>query len=154
MIIRIGTEENICIDQVESSNLVRHVLGIGIRHPLWSGATGKTILANMDESETGEVFNSLSKVGEVVLASGQAIDIDKFKNELAEIRRTGYAISLGELTSVTAAVAAPIFERNKVIGSIIITGPLPRFDEELARSYSRLVIKAARNISMLLGSTY
>lgn len=153
LIIRIDMED-ICIDQVESENLVRHVLMLGSKHPLWTGATGKVILANMDDSEIEEVIGSLSKLGNVVLASGQLLDIDKLKNELAEIRRTGYAISLGELTAMAVAVAAPIFERNKVVGSIAVTGPLPRFDEKLARSYGDLVVRTARNISMRLGSTW
>lgn len=150
--IRTGMED-ICIDQIESKNLVRHVLKMGTGYPLWSGATGKAILANMNENEAEEVLSELSKVGEAVLASGQTIEIDKLKKELAEIRRCGYAVSTGERTSVTAAIAAPIFERNKVIGAIGVTGPLPRFDEELARSYSKLLIQAARNISIRLGST-
>lgn len=152
LVIRTGMED-ICIDQIESKHLVRHVLKVGSRYPLWSGASGRVILANMDDSEIEEIIGNLEKIGEVVSASGQVIDSNKLKNELAEVRRTGFAISLGERTSVTAAVAAPIFERNRVIGSIILTGPLPRFDEDLARSYSDLVVKAARNISMRLGST-
>lgn len=153
LVVRIGTDEHTCIDQIESNNLVRHVLSMGNRHPLWKGATGKAILANLDKNEINSIFRNLKHTGQLLLASGKMLEIDDLKKELAEIRRTGYAISIGELTEVTAAVAAPIFVRNKVTAGIIITGPLPRFNEKIARDYGQLVSKTAQDISIRLGST-
>jgi DNA-binding IclR family transcriptional regulator len=145
--------EDITIDQVESQNSVRHVLVLGRRYPLWNGATGKAILANMEESEIQAVCSNIEKAGDLILASGMKLTIDKLREELATIRRQGYAISLGERTPVTSAVAAPIFERNKVKGAVLATGPLPRFDELVARKCAGFVIQTARNISLRLGSS-
>jgi DNA-binding IclR family transcriptional regulator len=145
--------EDIVIDQVESQNSVRHVLGLGIRYPLWSGATGKAILANMEESEIEAFCSSLKKAGDLILASGVKLNIDKLREELVIVRKQGYAMSLGERTPITSAVAAPIFERNNVTGAILATGPLPRFDELVAKKCSGFVIQAARNISLRLGSS-
>jgi IclR family KDG regulon transcriptional repressor len=144
--------EDMVIDQVESQNSVRYVLNLGLRHPLWSGATGKAILANMEESEIEDLFANLKKSGDLILASGVKLNIDKLREELVIARRQGYAKSVGERTPVTSAVAAPIFERNKVTGAILAAGPLPRFDETVAKNCSRYVIRAARNISKRLGS--
>lgn len=152
LIMRVGTED-ICIDQKESKNLVRHVLGLGFRHPLWTGASGKVILAHMDKDEAQDVLRGLEKSKDHISASGYKIDIRELKNELSNIRQAGYCISIGERTAVTTAIAAPIFERNKVIGSLIITGPLPRFDEKLATSFRDLIKNAAKRISARLGST-
>jgi len=145
--------EDIVIDQVESQNSVRHVLHLGVRYPLWSGATGKAILANMEESEIEAICSRLKKAGDLILASGVKLNIDKLREELAIVRRQGYALSSGERTPITSAVAAPIFERNKVTGAVLATGPLPRFDELVAKDCSRFVIQAARNISIRLGSS-
>jgi len=145
--------EDIIIDQVESQNSVRHVLSLGVRYPLWSGATGKAILANMEESEIESICSRLKNAGDLILASGVKLNIDKFREELIIIRKQGYAISLGERTPITSAVAAPIFERSKVKGAILATGPLHRFDESVAKNCSRFVIQAAHNISMRLGSS-
>lgn len=150
--IRVGFED-IVIDQVESQNSVRHVLNLGVRYPLWSGATGKAILANMEESEIESIFTRLTEAGDLILASGVKINTDKLREELITVRRLGYAISLGERTPITSAVAAPIFERNRVTGAILATGPLPRFDELVAKNCGRFVIQAARNISMRMGSS-
>lgn len=152
LVIRVDFED-IVIDQVESQNSVRHVLNLGGRYPLWSGATGKAILANMEESEIEAVCSNLKKAGDLILASGVKLNIDKLREELATIRRQGYALSLGERTPITSAVAAPIFERNKVTGAVLASGPLPRFDELVAKKYSGFVIQAARNISLRLGSS-
>ncbi len=152
LVIRVDFED-IVIDQVESQNSVRHVLNLGVRYPLWSGATGKAILANMEESEIEALFTRLKKAGDLILASGVKLNIDELREELVIVRRQGYAKSVGERTPVTSAVAAPIFERNKVTGAVLATGPLPRFDENVANNCSRLVIQAARNISLRLGSS-
>ncbi len=145
--------DDILVDQVESQNSVRHVLKLGMRYPLWNGATGKAILANMEESEIEAVYSNLKRAGDIILASGMKLNIDKLKEELETIRRQGYAISLGERTPVTSAVAAPIFDRNKVTGAVLATGPLPRFDELVANRCTGFVIQAARNISLRLGSS-
>ncbi len=145
--------DDIIIDAKEGNFPVRHVLPVGGKYPLWIGATGKTIMAYMDKKETDKIIKDSLKSGTLVTASGQAIDVKKLKEEIKEIKRTGYAISLGERTPTTAAVAAPIFERNKIIGSIIITGPLPRFDRNLVLKFSSILVDSARKISARLGST-
>ncbi len=145
---------DICVDQRVSMSPVRHVLRAGNRQPLWTGASGKVILANMDEQKIEEILSEVSKSEVPITASGQEINIDSLKNELDEIKRNGYAISLGERTAITAAIGAPIFEHNKVIGSIIVTGPLPRFDKDLAIKYSVPLVEAAKKISMRLGSNF
>jgi IclR family KDG regulon transcriptional repressor len=151
LIIRVDSEF-ICIDQIEGKNSVRHVLTIGSKQPLWKGCTGKAIMAYIEKEEIDSIISNLKNASPLLLASGQTFDPDKLLAELEEIKRTGFSISLGELTPVTAAIASPVFERNKVVGSIIITGPLPRFNEKLARSYSSALVQTARKISSKLGT--
>jgi IclR family KDG regulon transcriptional repressor len=151
LVLRIGMDD-IVVDQKIGKNSVRHVLTMGSRHPLGIGGTGKVILAYMEKKEIEEVLNNLFKSGPLVSASGASIDIESLRKELVEIKKNGYAISIGERTAVTAAIAAPIFERNKVTGSIVITGPLPRFDRKLALQYSSLLVNTAKKISLRLGS--
>lgn len=145
--------EDIIVDQVESQNSVRHVLNIGVRYPLWSGATGKAILAHIEESEIDEVIHLLERSTDSILASGEQLDTDNLREELAAIRKLGYAKSVGERTPVTSAIAAPVFERNKVAGAVLATGPLPRFNEQVIELCSKFVIQAAQNISLRLGSS-
>lgn len=145
-------DEDMVIEQVESQNSVRHVLNLGVRYPLWNGATGKAILANLEEAEIEAVMYRLEHSKDIILASGAKLDTARLLAELAVIRRLGYATSIGERTPTTSAIAAPIFQRDKVAGAVLATGPLPRFDEHVVKLCSKFVIQAARNISIRLGS--
>jgi DNA-binding IclR family transcriptional regulator len=151
---RLGFEE-MYLDQAECKHVVRAVIELGIKSPIWRGATGKAMLAYMDKSEVDEVIDHLSKSDERVLASGKILEIDKLLEQLSEIRRQGFAVSVGERATGATNVASPIFDHNnKVIGNISITGPLPRFNEEIARGFGPQVKQASQSISMKLGSNH
>jgi len=150
---RVGLER-IYIEQIQSSHEVRQIVEMGRRFPLWSGAPGKAMLAYMEENEIEQVINNLRQSGVSVLASGQVIDTDKLREELAEIRKQGFAVSVGERLAGVAAVAAPVFGRDRrFIGAISAGGPLSRFNVDLASSYGPLVSQVARKISLQLGDS-
>lgn len=153
LFLRYGRED-MCIDQSESQYPVKYVLPLGRKHPLWFGASGKTILANLTKTEIEEITRDLRKMGDLVMPSGRILSIEKLVEELEKIRLQGFAISVGERAAYTTGVASPIFgQQNLVIGSILLTGPLPRFNEDLAQKYSQSVIQTAHKISIGLGST-
>lgn len=150
--IRVGLER-MYVDSVESLHLVRYVAPLGKRLPLWAGAAGKAMLAWLEESEREEVIGQLRKSGELVFASGKPVDIDKMLEELAEVRREGFAVSSGERVAAATAVAASILDYNhQVMGAICVTGPLPRFTWEIAVRCGPLVTQAATKISQQLGN--
>jgi DNA-binding IclR family transcriptional regulator len=150
--IRMGFEE-IYMDQVESKFPVRLVLQLGGREVLWRGATGKAMLAYMDSGEVDQVFEELKKSSRITLVSGKVLVINKLLEEIAEVRKQGFAVSIAERSQAAACVASPIIDRNnKVAGCISVTGPLPRFNEETAKGYGPLLKKAAQDISAKLGS--
>ena len=147
--------EDILLDQVECKHVVRAVLELGQKGPLWKGATGKVMLAYMADSEVEEVIDHLRKSDDSVLASGEVLDIDQLLAQLPEIKKQGFAISVGERSVAATNIASPIIDNNNnVIGTISITGPLPRFNEKVARSFSHVVKQAAQEISMKLGANY
>jgi IclR family transcriptional regulator, KDG regulon repressor len=152
--IRMGLEE-IYLDQVESKFPVRHVLQLGDREVLSRGATGKAMLAYMDRHEAEKVIEHLRNSGKTVLISGKTLIISKLLDELVEIKKQGFAISIAERSQSSACVASPIIDHNNIVtGCISVTGPLPRFNEETARGYGPLLKKAAQEISVKLGSNY
>jgi IclR family transcriptional regulator, KDG regulon repressor len=150
--IRTGLEE-LFLDQVECNQMVRVVLPLGVNGPLWRGATGKAMLAFLEKSEIDTAIDQVQKSGNIILSSGRILEVDKLINELSEVRKQGFALSVGEKSATTACVASPIFDySNQVVGSIGIAGPLPRFTEEVARELGPLVKKVTQNISLKLGS--
>lgn len=138
--------ERVCIAQVESPEPIKQLLKIGERYPIWLGATGKSMLAFLDESIWYEMAKDLKQFTE-----NTVIDPVEFVNELKEIREKGYSLSLGEYYSEVGCIAAPIFnEYGEVIGCISMSGPVYRLPEDIEH-YAKLIKDSADNISYKLG---
>jgi IclR family acetate operon transcriptional repressor len=152
--LRIGLER-VYIEQVESNSELLMKAELGKRYPLWCGAQGKAMLAYMEDSEIEAVIDNLIQSGVPVLASGQVLNMNDLREELAEIRRQGFAVSFGERVQGTAAVAAPIFGHdNRVAGAISVGGPQNRFSVEISKHYGAMVSKAAKDINLRLGALW
>ena len=79
--------------------------------------------------------------------------IEALLAELVEIRKQGFATGIGERNRGVCGVAAPIFDHSqKVVASLGVSGPLPRFNMELALQYGPLVKSEADKISTRLGA--
>ena len=77
-------------------------------------------------------------------------DVTLFKEELAKIRRQGYAVSFGERDIEVVAVAAPVFdEEGKILASLSASGPVSRF--EITPQVIEAIMNAAGEISYQLG---
>jgi IclR family acetate operon transcriptional repressor len=151
--LRLGLER-MFINQVPSSHEIRHVVQIGKRVELWYGASGKAILAFLNNSQLEEVLQRFVQSGDSILASGQAITPQTLKAQLEIIRARGYEIAISERVSGVCSVAAPIWGTNsEVIGSIAVAGPMPRFNQEQAQEVSAAVKKAAASISSIMGAS-
>lgn len=145
--------ERMFINCVPSNHTVRHIVPLGERRQLWYGSGGKAILAFMTEEEIQTVLSQFSSSGVSVLADGQAITVESLREELAQVRKQGYAVAAGERRSEVCGVSAPIFNHNqKVVGCISVSGPTSRFDREAALQHSALVIEKANRISSILGA--
>jgi DNA-binding IclR family transcriptional regulator len=150
---RLGITET-CIDQVESDHSIRHVAPFIVDFPLWSGSSGKVILAYIDRDEREEVFKALIKSGIKTYPTGQPLDINKIREELEIIREQGYSITSGERNRRVASVGSPVFENNRVKGAIVITGPLTRFNIKTAQKFSSILVQTSNKISSILGSSF
>lgn len=138
--------DRVCFDQVESPLSVKRSVKIGERFPVWAGATGKVILANLDETVWYDMIKELRPLTEKTI-----VDPDEFINELRRIKENGYAVSVGEKEYEVGCVAAPIFDVNRrVIGCVSISGPSFRFPTD-TDYFCSLVVDAARKISRQLG---
>jgi DNA-binding IclR family transcriptional regulator len=90
------------------------------------GATGKAILANLDESEIQAVH---AKSGPSSISGRQLPPYAEFSQQMQEIRTRGYARSSGEKMAGAVGLAAPVFGASgAVMGSLCLTIPDFRFD--------------------------
>jgi DNA-binding IclR family transcriptional regulator len=132
----------LCIAELESPQPLSFRRGVGYREKLVLGASGRSILAHMD----------LSGAELKAYASDRAFQVRKYEDELAQIRRRGYAISRDELIQGAVAVAAPFFTRGKVVaGSLSIFGPSVRMTTAAVGRCSRLLREETRKLSAALG---
>ena len=83
-------------------------------------------------------------------------DIYRFRQELEEIAKRGWASDVGELFHGSASIAAPIEDRRRVtVGAMGIAGPIERLCEDGSRPRAEFVdyvLEAARAVSRELGA--
>lgn len=133
----------VAVERLETSHEVRFIVDLGRPLPLHVGAGGKAILACLPPEE-----------GDQILASAKVDPRSRQRilRDLAEIRRTGSAVSMGERIPGSGSVSAPVFNHEgRVVGSVSILSLAVRLPADVQESYRPLVVQAARAISRELG---
>ena len=136
--------ESLVVERIDClNNPIRINDQLGIRIPLNIGAANKVLLANMPNSESVKVINSLVPSDER----------DSFTKLLSKVRRQGYGESHGEQTPGTSSVAAPIFDHaNELLGAISIGYVNFNITEERQNCLIEKVIEYGMRICNKLGS--
>ena len=138
------------VEQVESTHDLRRTYrDIGKVLPLHAGSPGKLLLAYMspEQIEQAIVESGLSGFTPFTITDRQ-----RLLQELAEIRKRGYATSTGEHSPGIASISCPIANREgRVIAAVNISGPSFRLTEEKALEYLPQLREATRAISQQLG---
>lgn len=117
-------QERVCLHRMTQPRSVLMHVREGDRVPLDKGAAGKALLAFSEEE--GEVFD--------------------------QIRRAGYAVSLSERQTESAAIACPVFgPRQKLLCVLSLGMPLFRFNRSVFRQTLPLVVQAAQQLTKDLG---
>ncbi|MBF4695795.1 IclR family transcriptional regulator [Fusibacter ferrireducens] len=126
----------LCIERMESTKALRHVIDIGDRVTMSKGAIGKVFLAFMEPEE----WKAFDKEGWPK------------KEELQKVKKSGYALSIGEREEGLIGIAAPILNsKGKVIAAVSMSGPSVRFMDEFINEKIDIVIKLAKDISKAMG---
>lgn len=137
------------LERVEGADRVRTVSEVGLRAPIHAGASCKALLAYQPHTELERVIR---EIGLPRLTPFTITDADKLHNELAEIRRQGFATSFQEVRLEHVGFGAPVFDyRSRVVAAISIAGPEVRFPADRVEEMIREVREAAREASYRLG---
>lgn len=134
------------LDKMESAAPVRISSQTGFRAPAIKTASGKAILA----------FQGEEGLDRAIMAALQHFNIvghneAQLCEELAAIRRDGYAISQSGYRQGVNSIAAPIRGRDgAVIASIAITGPFERMGKAKMLALAPELINTATRISEAL----
>jgi DNA-binding IclR family transcriptional regulator len=137
--------QHLCVLELRSPQVLSMSRGIGPMGHLARGASGKAILAFMDEKALNAILQTLPE------------DIDKntLLQELARVRREKFGISRGEVFVGAISMAAPYFDHTHcVAGSIAVFGPEARLSEVWITEARQRLVAGAAELSAALGHTY
>ncbi len=136
------------VDQVVPDQELRMEVALGVPYPLHAGSSSKVILAFLRTEEVDEYLDrhELTPFTDATITTPR-----KLRTELADIRKRGYAVSLGERQIGAASVAAPVLDHDGgVVAAISVCGPLSRFEPRM-RECVTLLEKASAAVSAQLG---
>jgi DNA-binding IclR family transcriptional regulator len=119
---RMGTDR-ICLEEVESPEVLKYKAGKGSIAPLYSGAAGKVILAEMTDQQLQLIFQMMRFTP---MQGKIKINWDALYEDVKRIKQCGYATSVGERIPDCASISVPI--KNYVCPvALSILGPENRF---------------------------
>lgn len=145
----ISNRKRVSIEKIESFHSIRNVIELGKNLPLYTGGSGKVLLAFLPDEEIDKFIQEEKLIS---FTQNTITDPVKLKENLKEIRKKGYGIAFEERILGGVSIGAPIWNyMGRVVASLSISGPSTRFTEQKIPIFISLVIEAAKKISVLLG---
>ncbi len=133
---------------VESPSILRMAPKRGQSFPLHAGALSRAILAFLPPREIDHILQARRLKR---FTSNTPITAAALKRTLQEVRRTGYAVSLQEVTAGSCGISAPILGPGGwAIGSLGISGPMQRLTEQKRPALVEPIRKAAAEVTLLV----
>lgn len=138
------------VAQADGPNLVAVGDWTGRGVPMHSVAAGKVLLAAMPERE----ILRLVRRGLDRFTDRTITGLEPLLEELARIRRRGYATAFGEFEPGLNAVAAPVYDaRGQVTAAVDVWGPAFRITPPRIPELIQQVRESAAAVSVRLGGT-
>ncbi len=136
-ILTIAVEDDaVQIEQCAGANhLVRVELARGFRHPLYRGASGRSILAYLPDEDVDRLLASADNAAAI-------------RRQLAVVRRDGYATSRDELSNGVHGMSVPILQDGMPVASVGVVLPDVRADSaaDLLKALQRAATQIARSL--------
>ncbi len=140
-VVSYARRARVCIEKYESQHDLRYVIELGQYLPLHLGASGKILLANLDEHYILDILESFSDS-----------EKQRILSDLELIRSQGYCISYGERIPGASSISYAIKNRSgKLIAGLTVSGPSMRLTEDKLEEYLELVKNAGADISRQAG---
>lgn len=142
----VAGDVRICLDEIESTQMLRMSAGIGRTFPLARGSAGKALL--LHESEDGALWRRVTSL----LPDER---VEWLRSELAATRQRGYARSAGETEPGSASIAIPIRAPDGLTAAAVsVAGPATRLTDETATRHAAALREAVSRIERDLSAAY
>ena len=144
-----GATSVLFLDSVESDRVVRTSSRVGRLLPAHSTATGKALLAQRTDEEVAALYPS----GVLEAPTPRALTkVKELTEQLAEVRRLGYAVNIGESEDDVAAVAVAVRDKcGHVRCALVTTAPLSRADDAWVEASAAATMRVARELGDRVG---
>ena len=144
-----GATSVLYLDSVESDRVVRTGARIGRILPAHSTASGKALLAQRPDGEIAALYPAGVPEGPTPRA---LTTLEELLEQLAEVRRLGYAVNHGESEDDVAAVAAAVRDkRGRIRCALVVTAPLSRADDAWVKTAAAATMRVARELGDRFG---
>ena len=146
----IQEKTRICVDSIESPQVLKAGMPIGNQSPLYAGASAKCLLAFCEEGFKTDYFKTTTLEP---VTDNTIIQPDKLNKELKKIKKQGYALSLGERTPGLGSLSAPVFNyKGQILASLSLAIPEIRFiQEDHLSNCIHILTGAAKSFSTAMG---
>lgn len=137
------------LEMIESPEPMRVIPSDGMSFPLHCGSTRRILLAHMSEA-----YRELYLRGRLRrYTPGTIVDKTELRRDLAQILKTGYAVSNQEIYAGARSLAAPVRDAgDRVIASVGIVGPAQRLTDARIEKLLPSLLECAEGISVALGA--
>ena len=127
--------ERVCVAAAERTHGLRTTVPVGSRLPLTAGSGAQVICAWTDPAAIRDV-----------LARAEFS-----QRSLVEVRRRGWAQSVGQREAGVASVSAPVLRKDgELLVAISISGPIERLGRSPGTRFAPVLIAGARRLSAAL----
>jgi DNA-binding IclR family transcriptional regulator len=147
--VRVGSER-VCVAELPSPQQIRYSAEVGAPVPLYVGAAGKILLAELDPTALERMLKALELKP---ITEGTILDRDELTVEVGQAREQGYAQSIGERVSNAAAISVPIELESGLGAALSLLGPADRFTEERRLAQLKNLTSAAAAVGSAANSS-
>jgi DNA-binding IclR family transcriptional regulator len=127
--------DRVCVAAAERAHGLRTTVPVGSRLPLSAGSGAQVICAWSDPESLVEVLP----------------DAEFSERSLNEVRRRGWAQSIGQREAGVASVSAPVLTADAdLLAAISISGPIERLGRSPGTRFAPVLIAGARRLSTAL----
>ena len=136
----------ICLDEIESPQMLRMSAGVGRCFPLDRGSASKALL--VDGPAGGTLWRRAT-------ATMPADRLARLEDDIRVLRERGFAHSSGETVPGSASVAAPVRGPDgDVLAALSVAGPASRFTDEAILRYVAALLEAVARVERDLAAAH
>jgi IclR family KDG regulon transcriptional repressor len=140
-------DDAVYIYKIDGTQDVRTHTDVGRRRPAYCVAAGKVMLAYQPDLVVERATREMTKFTDRTVPS-----LETLREQLAQIRRDGYAVNWGEWTPNVRGIATPVRAGDgTVVAALNLSIPAQRLDPQRVATLAPSLLHCATRVSQELG---